>query len=192
MSRMYPDPPCLFPSRDGEAKLRELMLHISEKCADDPSYGATKLNKILDVADQRSYVLYGTPITGVEYLALDKGPAPRRLLPIKQSMIEAHEIVEEKRVVGGYVQRRIVPLRKPNLSMLTGQDVAVVDAVIEEMWKKGGARVSKESHGRRWRIAHKAGVSIPYAAAFLTNEEVVRPEDKARAKELADRLSWSR
>ena len=46
-------------------KFKELVLHISQKCADDPSFGAVKLNKILFFADFASSAHYGTPITGV-------------------------------------------------------------------------------------------------------------------------------
>jgi hypothetical protein len=192
MSRMYPDPPCSFFGLEGDVKLREEILYVSEKCANDPGFGSTKLNKILNKADMRAYALYGAPISGVEYMALDNGPAPRRLVPIRTSMLEAHEIVEQERPVGGYIQRRIVPLRAPDFSRLSAQDIAIIDAVIEEMWEKGGARVSDESHGRSWRIAHKAGVAIPYAAAFLCDDEVARAADNARARELAEEFGWKR
>ena len=36
-----------FDYPDGEAKLKELMLYVADKCSQDPNFGATKLNKIL-------------------------------------------------------------------------------------------------------------------------------------------------
>ncbi len=46
-------------------KLRELVLYIADKCEEDRTFGAVKLNKILFYADFISFAEYGEPITGV-------------------------------------------------------------------------------------------------------------------------------
>ena len=67
-----------FGSDNEEAKraLRELILFIADRCEDEPTFGATKLNKILFYADFLSYALYGEPIAGVTYRKLERGPVP--------------------------------------------------------------------------------------------------------------------
>ena len=62
-----------------EKKLEELILYISEQCADDPTRGAVKLNKILCYSDFLFYAYHDRGITNVEYQKLPKRPAPRKL-----------------------------------------------------------------------------------------------------------------
>jgi hypothetical protein len=81
MSPNQREPTFSFPPDivDGEARLRELILYIAARCERDPRFGATKLNKILLFADFLAYFRRRRPITGVEYMRLPNGPAPRRL-----------------------------------------------------------------------------------------------------------------
>lgn len=191
MSGLY-EPTYSFPNMDGDLKLREAIIFIAQRCASDPGFGATKLNKILHKADLRSFVQYGRPITGVEYQALEKGPAPRRLLPIKKQMLEAHEIDEDEREVGGYRQVRVIALRNHDPSVLTEANIETLYVVISQMWGLGGADVSEASRGRAWRIARQSGDLIPYEAAFLSEDTTVHPEDRYRAEQLAQQFGWRR
>lgn len=48
-------------------RLKELMLYVSERLFDDPSFGAVKLNKVLYFSDLIAYSSLGHPITGATY-----------------------------------------------------------------------------------------------------------------------------
>lgn len=182
------EPTYAFPDLRGEDRLRELILYIADKCADDKYFGAVKLNKILWHADMHAYAHYGVPVTGLEYMRLDHGPAPRRLLPVKEAMLEKGEIVEQPRQLGRRTQKRIIPLREPNLEIFSGKDIAAVDAVIEFLWDKTADDVSEMSHWRAWRIT-PPGELIPYEAAFLSDEGITE-YDKIRAAELIGKYGW--
>src|SRR5882724_8872739 len=162
-----------FPGIDSDARLREMILYISAECASDPTYGATKLNKILHKADLRCFAQFRMPLTGAEYQALAAGPAPKRFLPVRKRMLDAKEIEEKIVPIGGRTQVRTVARRRADLSQFPPGAVQIVDDVIRELWGKSAIDASKESHGRAWRIARKSGVSIPYEAAFLGEDEVV-------------------
>src|SRR5271157_2942127 len=82
---------------DGEAKLAELILYISQRCALDPKFGATKLNKILYFSDFIAYADLGYGITGVEYSHRELGPAPTRLRPIRDHLIKSGQLRLETR-----------------------------------------------------------------------------------------------
>ena len=56
-----------FPELDGNKRLRELVLYVSHKCSNDPTFGATKLNKILFYSDFWSFFRFGEPIAGLRY-----------------------------------------------------------------------------------------------------------------------------
>ncbi len=174
----------------GEIRLRELILYVAGECQEDPKFGATKLNKILWWADFLSYAQYGKPITGIEYQRLGQGPAPRRLVPVRNEM-EAKGDIAMAAVAsrGGYTQKKIVPLRAPDLNVFSPTDIAVVDDVIRALWKKTAKGVSNLSHGKAWEIAAD-GASIPYEAVFLSDDPINR-YDIARTKELARQFGWA-
>ena len=180
-----------FPQIDGDARLRELILYIADKCSSDEYFGSVKLNKILYFADLVAYGSSGEPVSGCEYLALPQGPAPARLATIKESMLAKKEIVEQVRTVpGGYTQRRIVPLRPANLRLFSGQDIAYVGSMIDLFRKKTASDVSYFSHGRAWKIAYKNHVPMPYESVFVANDVKATEYQTARGTELAEKYQW--
>lgn len=187
---MHRDPTFLIDVESGEDRLRELILYVARKCQADPKFGATKLNKILWWSDFLAYAQTGDPITGVEYMRIENGPVPRRLVPIREELLSARDaVIEEVDRVGGYTQKRLVAMRKPDLSLFTPEQIALVDSVIDQLWKRTAKGVSSLSHGKAWEVAEDRG-PIPYEAVFLSDQPNNR-YDKARTKELARRFGWA-
>ena len=172
---------------DSDNLLGELILYVSDKCAGDDMFGATKLNKILWWSDFIAYEKYGRPITGAEYMRLGRGPAPRRLVPVRQALVEAGDatVRRDQRLIG-YTQDRVVPLRSPNLDLFTGSQISLVDQVIELTWGKSATSVSHMSHGKAWAIPSDRG-TIPYEAVFLSDAPVDE-YDLIRTRELVAQL----
>jgi len=181
-----------FPRMNSDERLGEMILYISIACVQDSTYGATKLNKILQKADLLCFASYGTPLTGTEYQALPAGPAPIRLLPVRNRLLAAGDIKEEMVPTGARTQIRTIALRPANTSLFAPQVLEITDAVIRELWGKSATDASAESHGRAWRIARTAGSSIPYEAAFLGDDDVASADDRKRAEELARQTGWNR
>ena len=174
---------------DSDTLLGELILYVADKCAADPTFGATKLNKILWWSDFISYAQCGQPVTGAEYMRLGRGPAPRRLLPVRQSLVDTHDaVLRQQNLFGGYPQVRVIPLREPRLDLFTASQIIIVDQVIAHTWEKSATDVSLMSHGKAWAIPAD-GDPIPYEAIFLSDEPV-DDFDLARTRELAARLGW--
>ena len=172
--------------REKEQKFKELILYISQKCASDATFGATKLNKILFYSDFFAYGRLGEAITGFEYQNLPEGPAPRRLLPIRDNMIEAKELgIQTVPLKSGANQKRPVNLRDPDLKLFSGGEIAIVDQVIEALWEIRAEDVSDLSHKMVGWIVTKEGETIPYSTVFLSNEPLNDMEIK-RGKELAN------
>jgi hypothetical protein len=177
-----------FPDMNPDARLRELILYIAEKCTSDIYFGATKLNKILWHSDAASYAYYGEPITGAAYFKLERGPAPRKLYPVKQRMLDQMEIVEKKSPLGQRTQIRIIPLRESDLSMFKARDIALVDRAIEHLWNKDASEVSRESHTKAWELVGFKE-SIPYESVFLSHEGITG-RDIERTRALATKYGW--
>ena len=171
--------------REDERKLRELILYISQKCATDPTFGATKLNKILFFADFLAYANLGKAITNFDYQKLPQGPAPRRLVPVRDQMIADGELViQQVRLLRGNVQKRTVNLRPPDLTIFSGDEIALVDEVIEALEGAKAEAVSELTHRMLgWKLVDE-GESIPYNTIFLSNEPLTEAETQ-RGRELA-------
>lgn len=155
---------------NSDEKLAELMLYVADKCLPDECYGATKLNKILYYADFLSYLERGSSITGAEYMGLPKGPVPRRLVAVRQRLLESRDVAMREEPYRGKVQKRLIPLRTANLSGFSSWDIALVDHIIGLFWGKTATVVSILSHDRIWRIAGTEKAGIPYQAAYISDD----------------------
>lgn len=167
-----------------ERKLAELILYISQKCATDPTFGATKLNKILCYSDFVFYAYYDRGITNVEYQKLPRGPAPRRLMPVRKELIDNGDLAIQGVVLkNGEIQKRTINLRAPNLDLFTGTEIAMVDRMIESMEGKTAEDVSEMSHNLvGWLVADE-GETIPYNTIYFANPPISE-EDSLHAQEL--------
>jgi hypothetical protein len=178
-----------FNTQDNEERLRELILYVVNKCGSDPKFGATKLNKVLFYADLYTYAHFGVPITGVEYMKLPQGPAPRRLLPVREKMQQTGELdVYEKGLFNGRKQVRFIARREPRLELFTGPELALVDEIIDYFRGMTASEVSDASHGRAWRVA-RMKESIPYESVFISDRAATEA-DSERAHELAEKYDW--
>jgi hypothetical protein len=180
--------PALHNWQENEEKFRELVLYISQKCAGDAKFGATKLNKILYFSDFLAYANSGEAITSFEYQRLPKGPAPRRLLPVRAKMMEDGILgLQEVRLRGGKTQKRSVNLRSPNLKIFTGEEIELVDSVIDALADADAETASELSHRMvGWQVVSD-GETIPYGTIFLSNEPLTEGEVQ-RGRELAASL----
>ena len=172
-----------------EPKFKELILYISDRCEGDPTFGAVKLNKILFLADYFAYAELGRPITGAEYIALDRGPAPKLMMPIRDSMADSGDLVVRRKRQFGFEQHRVIPLRDPDISMLEREEINLVEKVLEACQHETGAALSDMTHEwAGWRIAESHEV-IPYPTIFLSDEPATKM-DIQRASELAVEHGW--
>ncbi len=173
---------------ENDKKLKELILYLSLLSESDEYFGATKLNKLLFFSDFLAYLNFGEAITGQEYQKLPQGPAPRRLLPIREEMLRDNDIKFASRDFYGYEQQRIIPIREPDLSIFTPQEIDLVNRVVDEFKETNGTQISEKSHlFAGWKYA-EFNEKIPYEVALvghrdLTPEEIeygIQLEEKAK------------
>ena len=164
---------------EGEARLAELILYISQKCVNDPKFGATKLNKILYFADFMAYGTYGRPITGVPYCHREMGPAPQRLRLVRR-YLEANRalIVQKKPLREGREQHRTIALRNPDLRDFPPDDIAMVDGMIKFFWDLDAEDSSELSHQMvGWNVTEMNEV-IPYRSIFFSDPPLTAQEEE--------------
>lgn len=155
-----------------QAKFKDLLLYAAEELGDDPTFGETKLNKVLFFADFEAYKMLGKPITGAEYQKNKFGPTARLYTVLRDDLIRMNQLRVERRTVVDHVQDVVQPHDiKPNLSQFTKAELEIVRAVIEEMRGYTNTEASDKSHERSagW-LARDLGETIPYSSALINPE----------------------
>lgn len=156
-------------------RLGELMLYVASKCHNDRAFGATKLNKILWMADFRAFEQLGEPLTGVRYRKQQHGPVATSAQTVKRRLAadSAAEVLVSRYY--GRKQHRLVPLREHQAGVFSQEQLDVVDDVIESLKDFTGTEASNVSHESiAWRVPQMKA-PIPYEAVFLsmpTDDEV--------------------
>jgi hypothetical protein len=152
-------------------KLKELILLLARESEGDPNFGATKLNKELFYTDFLAYLNLGKAVTGQEYIALERGPAPKYKMVIINQMIKDGDLAIRKHEAFGNVQDRAFALREPDLKQFTPEEVQLVHYVLRRCRTKTGKDLSTMSHTFvGWCLA-KEKETIPYSVALVGGRE---------------------
>lgn len=172
----------------GQRRLHEASLYIMSKCSNAEWFGLTKLNKILWRADFRAYATRRVPVTGRQYQRLPQGPAPYEMLPVLQDMQRDGEMRIEKRPVGSFEEHRPIALVPASLRFFSADDLAYLDAAIDDYWHHTGRGVSKDSHGIAWETRAN-GDPMPYDLALLA-DDTLDAWEADRFSRLARERGW--
>lgn len=173
----------------GRQRFRELIIYVSAKSADDPHFGATKLNKILFYADMTAYERLGEPLTGMAYFRLDRGPAPSAIKAVQRDLEKEGAIsIEERPVRGNYTQIRTIAKREADTELFTRSELRLVDEIISSFEGMTADQVSVKSHKIAWHALQNREL-IPYEAAFLA-DDLPTGHDIAEARKLNRRHGW--
>jgi len=156
------------PLPGGQARLRQIVLYVAQRCERAEYFGAIKLNKIIWKADFDAFAERGVPVTGREYRRQKLGPTLREMRPLQTEMLKDGTIRIDRRNVGEYIEQRTIALADPDTSLFTAEDIAYVDQSIQHYWDMTGTETSDESHGVAWRTRAN-GEPMPYESALLSD-----------------------
>jgi hypothetical protein len=174
-----------MPNQD---KFKELVLYVARESEDDPKCGATKLNEILFYADFHAYRKLGRSISGETYQKLGRGPAPKRIVPVIAEMEATGLCVWAERDYYGFPLKKLIPLREPDLSVFTAQELNVVRSVISKLRDLNATEVSDLPFQLiGWQLAEE-GEDIPYSTAFLGHPRPPTPAEVEYGRKLAEEL----
>ncbi len=175
-----------------EAKFTELLLYVAHQLEKDPEGGAVKLNKALWWSECACMRMYGRSISGAEYQKLPQGPAPRRLLPVRERLIANGDARLDHGWFLGYRQDRLVVICEPHLTLVSPEEKQLIDQVIEALRGKNPAERSTESHEEMgWQMVD-FGETIPLESAYLAKTTPITPKIHEHARELAARYGLAR
>jgi hypothetical protein len=166
-----------------DGKLAELVLYVSRMSEGDETYDSAKLNKLLFFADFQAYIQLGRSITGQEYQALDRGPAPRRLAPVRDELKAKGYLALREDDYYGRRQLRPLALRRPDTSLFDRDELEIVDRLLRHFWGVTATRMNDLSHEFiGWELATE-GETIPYDIALVGSRKP-SPDERRRGIEL--------
>ncbi len=113
-----------------DARLKELILHVSARCADWDDFDPFLLERILFQSDFLHFREHGTPITGQTYRRGLMGPSPRGMARVLKTLARDFAVQETPLGDGLHVRRRPRALREADLGIFDGQELVTVEEVI--------------------------------------------------------------
>lgn len=171
-------------TQDSDYRLGELILFVCQKSETDIYFGAVKLNKILWYADSFAYAHLGDLITGAEYWNLPEGPAPKRLVQVRSSLLgeTPPALAIQLNHFPNFVQHKPIQLRPPQLRDFRGDQLAIVEEVIRDNWNLTATEISLKSHKEwGWKLTKRRETIKP--EIFLLS-----PETEKLSEEELDRI----
>ncbi len=169
-------------------KLKDLIHYVCWKCDDPKKLGATKLHKIVWLADVSLYLETGLSITGAEYEKRQNGPVPRGGIAARTQLEHDRKIVGRPIRIGPYDQHSFVAVEPPDMAAFSPREVELIDAVIEDVCNNhSAASISDASHEMVWHAA-AIGEEIPLYAYLASQPATPTEADLAWANAAIARL----
>jgi hypothetical protein len=169
-----------------DRKFEELILYLARESQEDHRCGATKLNKILFYADFIAYHKLGRSITGQKYQKLERGPAPRRIVPVVEAMVGRGLCAWAERSYFGFPLKKLLALREPDVSVFSAEELDIARTVVSELWELNATEVSDLSHRFVGWQAADIGEEIPYETVFVDEPRPLTQEEEAWAHEVIE------
>ena len=161
-------------------KFKEVLIYILNKVGAKPAIGETVLYKLLYFIDFDYYEKHEEQLIGATYLKNKYGPTPLEFRKIVDQMMVKGEIIEIKDKYFEYPQRKYLPLRKPDLGILKGNEIEVVNDVLDRLSEMNARQISDYSHNDVPWLTTENGKVIEYEAVFYrTPAYSVREYDDA-------------
>ncbi len=152
-------------------KFKQVFLYILEKVGAKPNIGQTVLYKLLYFIDFDYYEKYKTQCMGLTYFKNTHGPVPREFISTIREMKQKEEIEEVKSKYFTFEQIKYLPIKSPDLTVLNGQELEMIESVLDRYSDKSATEISEMSHrDAPWRIA-KDMEDLEYEAAFYRPDE---------------------
>ncbi|MCK4428989.1 MAG: SocA family protein [Candidatus Aenigmarchaeota archaeon] len=148
-----------------EKKFTQVLHYIIHKCGAKENVGKMVLYKLLYFTDFDFYELNETPLTGETYTKIKYGPAPSHFDSAIKSL-KGNRKIQEFRTRYGYPQNKYISLENPDISLLSGEEVELINNVVEKLSNMVATQISEFSHKDMPFIATKEGKRIDYELVF--------------------------
>jgi transcriptional regulator with XRE-family HTH domain len=158
------DPEIEVTGKKNLQKFREVLLYILNKVGSRPNVGQTVIYKLLYFIDFNYYEMYEEQLIGATYKKNRYGPTPLEFGKVVSST--GGDIEKVKSDYFTYPQTKYLATRTADLSLLTANEIKVIDSVIEKLSDLSARQISDYSHGDvPWKATPEGGI-IDYESVF--------------------------
>ncbi len=155
-------------------KFKEVLLYILNKIGSRPNIGETVIYKLLYFIDFDYYEKYEEQLIGATYQKNHYGPTPKEFIKIVAQM-EGKDLVKVQGKYFKHPQTKYLPLREPELSVLSAKEIHLIDQVIARLADMNASQISEYSHNDVPWLTTDDGDIIEYESVFYrTNPYSVR------------------
>jgi hypothetical protein len=152
-------------------KFKQVLHYIIFKSGVRDNVGKVVLYKMMYFSDFDFYELYNKSITGETYVKLPYGPGPSHFDGIVGELQKEGKVEEKNSKYGGRVQKKVIPITEPKLDRLNGEEIKVIDKVINRLSGMSATQVTEHSHEDiPWKATEKGG-DIDYELVFYRNQK---------------------
>ena len=169
------------------AKFENTVLYLLRRCFPEKP-GLTSLLKMLFYADYEHYRQFLSPITGAQYVALERGPVIDGYKELFEQMTEEGIVTLFEATNLGYQEKTLQyrPGREPDVRVFSETERDVLDWVVRKHGSETGKAMSEKTHLEGpWSLvwdSHEHGLPIPYPL-FRWLDNLPDESDLLEAKE---------
>jgi len=169
---------------ENNLKFKSLVHYVCDKCNDNDSLGAIKLNKILWLSDVLTYINEGQPITSERYVKRQFGPVPAHILKALDELQSEGVLQVNKTNFHGWPKTKYTSLKHPSIEGFTPDQIALVDDMINIVCNDHTAMsISNLSHTDIWEVA-EIGEDLPHYTMFMCESGEIDEADIEWAKNI--------
>ncbi|MDE0151329.1 MAG: DUF4065 domain-containing protein [Bdellovibrionales bacterium] len=152
-------------------KFKQVLLYILNKVGGKPNIGETVLHKLLYFIDFDYFEKYEENLMGAVYIKNHHGPTSVALSSIIKKMQKQGDLEAVKSQYFKYRQKKYLAHKRPNLEILSAQEVEHIDDVLARLSDKNALEIEKYSHEDiPWKSA-KDGEVLSYESVFYRDEK---------------------
>lgn len=151
-------------------KMQNTLLFIFERCAGKPNITENALHLLLYFIDFNHYELYEHQFTGAEYRKINNAPVAMKIDTLLQKMLDKKQIAAIKIKKNNSIQRRFIPLQKPDLTALKASETAIINSVLEQLCNFNENALLKYTQNDLPVKATSEGEPINYELVFYREE----------------------
>jgi len=151
-------------------KFKQVLLYILGKVGSKPNIGETVLHKLLYFIDFDHYERFEESLMGATYIKNHHGPTSIELKKIVDDMQKKGEIEAVKSRYFRYDQKKYLPVKRPNLNVLSAREIEHIDDVLARLSDKNAKEIEDYSHNDiPWKVAEN-GKPLSYESVFYRDE----------------------
>ncbi len=159
---------------ENTVKFKQTLLYILNNVGGKPNIGQTVLYKLLYFIDFDYYEQYEKPLIGATYIRNTFGPTPVSFAKLVKQMEQAGQLVTVKSKHFNFDQTKYLATTEADVSALSKQELAHIDAELERLAGKSARELSALSHlDTPWRVAKEKEI-LNYEHVFYRPVETAR------------------